>query len=206
MMFTQNARTFALVIGAVSCSALLATSAHSSDHQEAPGVSANLAADIGDYYVWHEGNDVNLVLTFGTFAVPEMGPSFDSNILYEFHFDTSVPADGVSDLDIFARFAQDDAGEWGIQVSGFGTSPIEGAVETVLSSGDVSVWAGLADDPFFFDQSGFNQTVSTGTLSFDPTRDDVAGFNVTAIAIQVPASAIQANGTTFQTWSTTGSL
>ena len=120
------------------------------------------------------------------------------------HFDTS--ADGISDLDISARFAQNSDGEWGLQVSGASDVLLEGPVETVLSNSDLSAWAGLADDPFFFDQTGFNQTVATGTISFDPTRDDVAGLNVTAVVLQIPIATIVSEGGTFQTWSTTSTL
>jgi len=127
-------------------------------------------------------------------------------VLYGFHFDTSIPADGVADIEFFARFAQDDAGDWGLQVAGVGDTPLEGPVETVLTNGDLSAWAGLADDPFFFDQTGFNATVSTGDLSFDPTRDDVAGLNVTAIAIQLPFDTIQSDGSALQTWATTSNI
>jgi hypothetical protein len=187
---------------------VVATSAgglRAADHQEAPSTRALIAADIGDYYAWHEGDQLNLILTFGTFAAPELPASFDRDVLYGFHFDTSAEADGVSDIDIYARFAQDESGNWGVQVSGVGDT-LQGPVETVLGNGQMNAWAGLADDPFFFDQTGFNTTVSTGTLSFDPTRDDVAGLNVTAIAIQLPVASIVSDGSALQTWTTTSSI
>ena len=43
-------------------------------------------------------------------------------------------------------------------------------------------------------------------LSFDPTRDDVAGLNVTAIAIQLPITTIQSDGSALQTWATTSNI
>lgn len=190
----------------LAASLLTIHAANAADHQEAPGATAQLAADIGDYYAWHDGNELNLVLTFGTFAAPELPANFNRDILYAFHFDTSMPVDGVSDVNIYARFSQDVDGNWGLQVSGPDGAILEGAVETVLSNSQMTAWAGLADDPFFFDQTGFRTTVSTGTLSFDPTRDDVAGLNVTAVAIQLPVDSIMSGGTTLQTWTTTSSL
>jgi len=191
-------------LGLLAVAPMALHTASASDHQEAPGATALLAADIGDYYAWHEADMLNMVLTFGTFATPDLPATFDANILYTMHFDTS--ADGISDLDISARFAQNSDGEWGLQVSGASDAPLEGPVETVLSNSDLSAWAGLADDPFFFDQTGFNQTVATGTISFDPTRDDVAGLNVTAVVLQIPIATIVSEGGTFQTWSTTSTL
>ena len=182
------------------------TVSNAADHREAPATSAQVVADIGDYYAWHEGDQLNLILTFGTFAAAGSDGAYDSDILYSFHFDTSAPANGESDIDIHARFAQDAMGNWGVQVSGIGESPLEGSVGATLSNADLTAWAGVADDPFFFDQTGFRETVSTGTLSFDPSRDDVAGLNVTAIAIQIPVNAIQPGGGEFQTWATSNSL
>ena len=177
------------------------------DHQEAPRTSAQLAADIGDYYAWHENDQLNLALTFGTFNAPGMPSTYDSTLLYTLHFDTTEIADGVSDVDLYVRFAQNANGEWGMRVSDSQDSTlIQGAVETILANDQLSAWAGLADDPFFFDQTGFVDTVSTGTISFDPTRDDVAGLNITAIVIQLPINSIKNGGGSFQTWATTASL
>ena len=206
MIETKSLYKTAMALGVLTASAFTMQTINASDHQEAPTATSFLTADIGDYYVWHEGDQLNLILTFGTFSPPGLPASFDRDVLYGFHFDTSIPADGIADIEIFARFAQDSVGDWGLQVAGIGDTPLEGPVETILSNSELTAWGGLADDPFFFDQTGFNQTVSTGVLSFDPTRDDVAGLNVTAIAIQLPVTAIQSDGSQLQTWSTTSNI
>jgi len=126
---------------------LIHGAALASDHQEAPLATSQLAADIGDYYAWHDGEDMNMVLTFGTFNAPGSPAIFSSDVLYGMHFDTSVPADGVSDRDIYARFAQNTAGEWGIQVFDDTGVLFETPVETVVESTNGKVWAGLSDDP-----------------------------------------------------------
>jgi len=206
MTNVKSLRHTSIVLGAIAVSTLAMQPINAADHQEAPTASAFLSADIGDYYVWHDEDQLNLILTFGTFAAPGLPASFDRDVLYGFHFDTSTPADGIADLNFFARFAQNSEGDWGLQVTGIGDTPLEGPVETVLTNGDLTAWGGLAEDPFFFDQTGFNTTVSTGVLSFDPTRDDVAGLNVTAIAIQLPITSIQSSGSELQTWTTTSNI
>ncbi|MBX2839236.1 MAG: DUF4331 domain-containing protein [Gammaproteobacteria bacterium] len=193
-------------VSLLAASALQVSNTYSADHQEAPAATALLAADIGDFYIWHEDSQLNLVLTFGTFSPSGQPASYDSNLLYTFHFDTSEPADGVADNSIYARFAEDAEGNWGLQVTGASVDPIEGAVETVLSDGDVTAWAGLADDPFFFDQTGFRETLDTGMISFNPSRDDVAGLNITAIVVQLPVETIKPGGGALQAWVTTGTL
>lgn len=177
-----------------------------SDHQEAPAATAQLAADIGDYYAWHDENNLNLILTFGTFNAPGMPAIYSADTLYGFHFDTSVPADGIAESNLYARFAQDLSGNWGVQVFDQSGVLFESATQTVTENDQGKVWAGLSDDPFFFDLTGFNNTVSTGQLSFDPARDDVAGLNVTSMAIQVPLDSILNTGTQLSTWATTGTL
>lgn len=194
------------IVSAICGVALGGSSALASDHQEAPNASSQLAADIGDYYAWHDADNLNLALTFGTFNAPGMPATYSSDVLYAFHFDTTVPADGVSDSDIYARFAQDDTGNWGVQVFDATQTLFEAPVESVTESNNGKVWAGLSDDPFFFDLTGFNSTVSTGTLSFDPSRDDVAGLNITSLALQIPLANIIGSGTSVSTWATTSSL
>jgi len=136
-----------------------------------------------------------------------MPANYDSSVLYAVHFDTSETPDGVSDFDLYVRFAQDTDGNWGIRLSDTDDNAlVAGSVESVLVDGDVSAWAGLADDPFFFDQTGFNETVTTGTIAFNPERDDVAGLNITTIAIQLPIDTVKTDGGTFKTWATTSTL
>lgn len=206
MIRTKSLRRLSITSAVCASSLLALVAANASDHQEAPGATSRLSADIGDYYAWHDSEQLNLVLTFGTFAAPGLPASYDRDNLYGFHFDTSSPADGVADVDLYARFSQDAEGNWGLQLSGIDGVALEGPVETVLSNAQITGWAGLADDPFFFDQTGFRATLSTGMLSFDPTRDDVAGLNVTAIAIQIPVDTIMSGGGSLQTWTTTSTL
>jgi len=67
MKYEKKLHTAGLALGVLSTFGLLAPNLNASDHQEAPGATALLSADIGDYYAWHEGENLNMVLTFGTF-------------------------------------------------------------------------------------------------------------------------------------------
>ena len=203
-MTLKNLPVTAGLLAGSALAITLATSSFAADHAEAPEATLNPPADIADYYAWHEGTQLNLIVTFGPASAPGTPAAFNSNILYTLHFDTD--ADNVSDVEIYARFAQDSAGDWGVQVTGADTAVVSGAVDTVLTQGDTSVWAGLTDDPFFFDQTGFRETVATGVLAFDNTRNDFAGLNVTSIVVALPVTSIIGDGTTFQTWATTSTL
>lgn len=196
--------TGTLVLFAGSAIALSSPAVFAADHQEAPGAQAQFVADIGDYYAWHDADKLNLILTFSTFAAAGAEATYSSDILYTFHFDTT--GDNESDANVYARFAQDTAGNWGMQITGIDDTPIVGAVDAVITEGDVSAYASSTDDPFFFDLEGYTETLNTGTIAFDPARDSVAGLNVTSIALQLPLSSVVGDTTAFQTWATTGSL
>lgn len=185
------------------------------DHAEAPGTQADASADIADYYAWHTGTGTIVnVITFAPFGATTGTGVYDADVLYGVHVD--LDADNVADSDMWFRFGQNGAGDWGIQATlsdPLGTIVIDGAVETniaheILPGQDINLWAGVADDPFFFDATGFNDTLATGTLAFTGA-DGVAGLNVTAIVIETPApldSSTFQPITSFQTWATTSRL
>jgi hypothetical protein len=85
-------------------------------------------------------------------------------------------------------------------------SAVEGPVGgTVTSDEGAMLYAGVNDDPFFFDIAGLQDTLATGTLSFDSSRDRLAGLNVTAIVAEMPLSELPlGEAGSFQVWATTG--
>jgi hypothetical protein len=183
---------------------LSATSpAISADHGEAPGTQADPAADITDIYAWST-DDGKLVaaIGFGTGINAGGSVDYDENLLYGIHLDTDM--DHIPDTDIWIRFGQNQNGEWGVQVQGLpgAQGPVVGPIESVVDGGnDIKVFAGLRDDPFFFDFAGFTDTLSTGVLSFDGSRDSFAGKNVGAIVLEMNADAAVPYGTA-QIWAT----
>lgn len=168
------------------------------------------AADIADIYAWNTdtvANNGNLVLAM-TFAGPLPGAGFtgDPDVLYGIHVDHG-DNDLDPDVDIWVRFAQDSDGNWGVQFTGIpGTDgPVEGKVGGIIELGGASAFAGVREDPFFFDLQGFRDTLMTGTLSFNPARDFFAGANVSAIVVELPLRALPGSGP-YQIWGTTGRI
>jgi hypothetical protein len=166
------------------------------------------AADIADFYAWHDDNGhVVTIVTFAGLTAAGGSATWDADVLYGVHIDNN--GDNLADHNIWVRFGQDAGGGWGMQVVGLpgGDATVEGNVDMALDAGNgLKAWAGLADDPFFFDLQGFNDTLATGTLSFDPTRDSLAGTNVTAIALTMDEAAARGASTTFDIWTTTARL
>ena len=175
--------------------------ADAADHAEAPGTIARASADINDLYVWADAGMTTAIMTTYPLTPAGMMAGYDPDVIYGFHFDTDDNQE--SDIDIWVRFGQNAAGEWGMQVTHPGGTMV-GAAGELIDDGTNRAWAGTSDDPFFFDLEGFQNTVATGALGFDSTRDSLAGVNVLSIAIQMPTDQISAGP--FAAWATTGAF
>jgi hypothetical protein len=180
--------------------------ARAADHAEAPGSRADTAADIADVYAWHDNATRRLVavVTFDGLRPPMAGQkgTYDADVRYTIHLDRN--GDQRSDADIDIQFAPAGDGASIIIVRGLPGAPpvIVGRVESVLRRGNAQVFAGLRDDPFFFDLEGFRQTLMTGTLSFRNDRDAFAGTNLTAVVLDMDLGAALGGGTSVDIWAT----
>ncbi len=184
----------------------LSSFAIAADHAEAPTSGADAAADIADLYAWHDDGTLTTILTVAGLGLPGEDAVYDADVAYGIHIDND--GDDEADIDIVVKFGEDSQGNWGVKVWNLpGTgAPVVGAVEQVVPAAGGKVWVGLRDDPFFFDLEGYTDTLSTGALSFDSTRDSLAGTNVTAIALEMDLGAALDGSETLQVWATTGRL
>lgn len=150
----------------------------------------DLPGDIADIYAWPDSTYLNLVYTFAGPVPGERGGFYDPAVIYQFHLSTAGRPDDDEFL-IEARFGPGDGGN-GIRLVGAPgqTAPIIGPVERILEQDGLRVFAGVVDDPFFFDTLGFRATNSTGTLSILNTRDFFTNQNDTMIGIQIPLNRV----------------
>lgn len=194
-----------LVLGLGGFAAFVSTqSAHveAADHLDPPArtdpasAGTDRAADIADVYAWHRGDgaaqSLVLALSFSGPNAPVTGQEVDCDrdVLYTLHVDNS--GDGVADHNIEARFGHDVDDNCLVRFSGIPgrTAPIIAATERPLTSGDVSVFAGLRDDAFFFDLEGFRTTLSTGTVSMRSDVDFFAGLNTSIMVLEFPVTNV----------------
>jgi hypothetical protein len=204
-------------VASVTGVSVWATHVDAADHNDPPGtgtggVTDNPAADIDDVYVWHDttAGTLTAVITFSGPTAPTSGEAgvYNANTIFQLHVDTDpTDTDFTDDLTINIRFGQNTAGEWGIQVQNLPgtTADVVGAVETTLTPATgVKVFAGLRDDPFFFDLDGLHMTLATSALHFDHTRDSFAGKNTTAIVLEMPLSALPTGVTAMSVWASSG--
>ncbi|TNE92354.1 MAG: DUF4331 domain-containing protein [Deltaproteobacteria bacterium] len=185
--------------------AALLAPAEAADHAEAPRTAVDPAADLSDLYAWRTDDTLVVILTFGWHIPGDGYIPFNEAVLLGVHIDND--GDNLPDHDVYARFGRNGAGEVGVQFWGMpgveGT--LEGPIETALDAGEGRrAMAMLADDPFFMDLTGFVDTMNTGTLAIDSTRDSLAGTNVDAIVLELDLAEASGGSDNFQIWATSG--
>jgi hypothetical protein len=158
--------------GALALTVLSAASwAIAADHTDAPGASADPTADITDLYTWTDKGNVVFVLNVAPLAAADA--KFSDKVQYVIHTESSSAFGKPGQKsDIIVTFdAAQKASVW-IGDKGYVTG--DASATTGLESADKTfkVFAGLRDDPFFFNLAGFKDTVKTvegaaGTLQLD---------------------------------------
>ena len=161
---------------------------------------------------------VVLAMTVHGFITPQEAKNtafFDPNVVYRFEVENTGDArpDVYFDVTFSKRTspaAQQIAtvtpvGLRGFKPMHFSTvlptagnplTPSEPSEPLPANEAGVQFFAGQTDDPFFFDLVAFNKFIasvlagSPDTTAFDRKRDSFAGYNVLAIAIEVPASIL----------------
>jgi hypothetical protein len=164
----------------------------------------DIAADIADIFAFHDANNLYLISTFGGPAATTLGAFYDRDILHTINVSTSPPATS-SDITIRFRFGPGaNPGETGISVENLPgvNGAIVGPVEQILSKDGVRVYAGLRDDPFFFDSQGLRESRTMGTIRFNNQRSFFHAKNITTVAIEIPRSRL-GPATNLDIWNTT---
>lgn len=214
----------ALVIGQT------ALRAGAADHLDAPTVKADHRIDINDVYVFEGSNPANTVLALTTNVAAGIlsGTTFRPDAVYEFKVD-SGDGDVVENWSIRFKFGEvrgDGTQPINVQRADGAGNPTQGGGGKLIGKGRTgsafaidgggTAWAGLADDPFYFDLARFQAFKATllagGGLAdlgglVDCTRTGpaptnfFAGFNTTAIVLEVPDAAL--GGGTIRVWAET---
>ncbi len=222
--FRPRARPAALATLALVLAALGATRwLTASDHRDSALLTADRAADIADVYSFRSpANPDNVVLVMtvsGLIPPPEAATTFfDPNVLYQWKIDNT--GDAVEDLVIQAFVT----GSGPHQVMHFrgpamplapgtearvlrgpetATVRVSHAAEPIVTSrGGLTVFAGVRDDPFFFDLTRFKEIIAGHASSFrNPGVDAFAGTGVLAIVVELPSALL--GGPQLGVWGTT---
>lgn len=192
------------------------TVTRAADHSEAPLADHDRPADIGDVYAFLDPSDnsrVVLAFTVVGFIVPGENSNqgaFDSHVRYRLELEETgdSTADRFIDITFDERTSRSTPQNAtillpnGTRITAPTTVPSQAAIAptrvvTTDSATGVSFFAGVADDPFFFDIPGFNRFVASvagGTpdgTQLARARDTFAGYNTMAVVISLPVSLIR---------------
>jgi hypothetical protein len=185
-----------LVIAAVA--ALLTIPAMSADHLDAPAVKKDGRIDINDVYAFHPGSPQNLgrtvlAMTVNPAAGVISGTTFRAGANYEFLIDKDGDAkqDGIVRVQFDAPSGGQQAYKVHVIRGNDGNVVFNGTTGQVIESDGVKSFAGLRDDPFFFDLANFNNG-ATFCGSGLPVSDFFLGLNTSAIVIELPTSMLGA--------------
>lgn len=202
-------RTFAalgtaLVVLALGAAPFLTSAA---DHLDSPIVKLNHALDITDIYAFDGANSKNTVVAMDVAPLAGVlsGTEFSTLGSYRFNLDTSgdFVADTVYQLTFGAPGGRDHKQPLWLRRNG--TVIATGYTgNTVQIPGGGKLYAGLRDDPFFFDLAGYNKLKDTGYTDTsgltDAGVDFFAGTNILTMVLDVPDSWI---GPSANFWGTT---
>jgi len=210
------AATALIVMAGIAISTLSVRHMKAADHAEATAVAGDPAADLADVFAFLDPNDnskVVLALDVEGFVVPSELQNlsfFAPDVLYRFEIENTGDAkpDQVIDITFSPQTSRSAPQTATIRLPNGQTFTAPTTVQTLASSPNpfvvttdsasgVSFFAGLTDDPFFFDIVGFNRFVAS-VLANNPdpaqllrARDSFAGYNIHMIALRVPASMLQ---------------
>jgi hypothetical protein len=169
----------------------------------------DIGADIADIYLYHTAT--SLIVSIG-FAGPQNANNpavYDRDVDFNI-FLSNAGSTADAEYTINLRFGQDPAvpNSNGIRITGIPgtTGPIVAPVETIVSTQGVRVFAGLIDDPFNFDATGFRLTRETGTLMIDKNRNRFFGLNTTAVVIEIPLTSIRNGNNPISAWCTSARI
>ena len=175
------------------------------DHLDSPTVSASGATDLTDVYAYSSNDSKKTMLIAnvnpGAGALPNSTTSFGTGVQYNITVDTN--GDAVPEITYLVRFTApvDPGSGQGVTIWRNGT--LWGAGTTghpIVLKGGTKLWAGLRDDPFFFDLDAFKGNIlgaANGRKLCDANKVDFfKGLNVSSIVLLVPNSELGGTGKT----------
>ncbi len=191
--------------------------ASAADHRDAPTVDDYSAIDINDVFMFRDPpcmtticSSPTLVVALSTQAVadPLFGSSyhFQQNALYQLNFTTRSDARPTAHIDfVFGPFGNGPDCSTGpacqtfkaffpndVVVEGLTTQGTSGAMHispVTTTAGNITVFAGPREDPFFFDLVGFNRSIAAGANEFTGV-DAFKGKNINAIVVEFPVNMV----------------
>lgn len=148
------------------------------DHRDSPTLdvtvttTADPSVDITDVFTWMDGS--NVVLVLNVFPAAMTTSKFSNTTQYVLHTESHAAfgAAATAKTDIICTFDATQKISCWIGTADYVNGDASNTSGLMSTSGKVKVFAGLRDDPFFFNLQGFKDTVAyVEGLSPAPTAD-----------------------------------
>ncbi|HVT07698.1 MAG TPA: DUF4331 family protein [Polyangia bacterium] len=178
---------------------------HAADHKDGPAATAEPAADITDVYAWMSPDKSKVNLVMDVYPNAPAGAKFSDQVLYVFHLNSAATFGAATPTETKIVCGFDTAqkvtcwvGTAGETVSG--DASVTAGINS--ASAKTKVFAGLRDDPFFFNLTGFKATTAAvaaaaSSLTFDgtgcPMLDSTTASTLVAQLAHGTAGAAPAN-------------
>lgn len=219
------------LVASLGAGSLLVSAA---DHLDAPTTKLNHRIDITDLYAFKSAGGTTLIVNVNPLTSPADSNTarFSTNAIYQFNIDRDGNA--VADMAYRVKFSNTNALADGTVVQDYtikrsvgsaaradawtGTTVATGhttGYQRPLRIGSIAgggkTFAGVRDDPFFFDLPGFvefKHQLQAGSTDLSVLlggftgTDTFAGTNVSSIAIEVPNIRLGGTGRTIGVWAT----
>lgn len=172
----------ALIAGGVALVNTTATQA--ADHGDPPAISANVKADINDTFAWIDDGHLAVAITVERAAAS--GAAFSQAVQYAFHVNRAGDGTGGGqDTEVICTFDSNDNTAVSCFIGQAGDFLVvrgDPSGATGFTDQGVSVFAGLRNDPFFFNLTGFAATATIVNTNAGALTLDANGCPDTSVA------------------------
>jgi len=150
---------------------------HAADHADGttsgPALALDPTADINDLFAWMSTDAAQVNLVMSVFPGATATSRFSDTVKYVFHtssmtayLGTAVARDVICTFtnttpQVASCWVNDPADVSANGVKGFVTGDASATIGVASANGQVRVFAGLREDPFFFNLAGFRNATST---------------------------------------------
>jgi hypothetical protein len=166
-----------LIIGAcvLTTGAAIGLKLRAADHRDGPAAIADPAADITDIYAWMSTDKTKVTLVMDVYPNAPAGTLFSDQVLYTFDLNSAASFGGTpTNTKIICGFDTAQKITCWVGSSEMVTGDASATAGLTSASAKTKVFAGLRDDPFFFNLTGFKATAAdvaaaASGLTFDPS-------------------------------------
>jgi hypothetical protein len=165
----------AVVVVAIGAVVFLSQPTRSADHADGPAASADPSADITDVFTWMSPDARTVFLVMDLVRNATSASRFSDSVQYVFHTTSraSFGATPSPEVNIICTFNTVQIIQCWVGNAAYITGDASNVTGITTADGRLRVFAGLRDDPFFFNLAGFRETSrivagAASSLTFDP--------------------------------------